>query len=82
MVSSLYYKTYPIFYIDDFHHTSEDDYDQKETDQDTFTCILAEFINVYKTDKRAESLKYWRLRLLQDTYTQLVKAYINDYTNC
>ena len=69
-----------IFYIDDFHHTSEVDYGQKEIDQDTFTYNLADFINVYKTDKSSESLKYWRLRLLQDTYTQLVKAYINDYT--
>ena len=45
----------PIFYIDDFHHTSEDDYGQKETDQDTFTYNLAEFISVYKTEKRSES---------------------------
>ena len=43
---------------------TEDDYGQKESDKDTFTYNLAEFIGVYKPNKSSESLKYWRLRLL------------------
>ena len=70
----------PVFYIDDFHHSSEDDYGQKDSDQDTFTYNLAEFIGVYKPNKSSESLKYWRLRLLQNSFTESDKAYINDYT--
>ena len=70
----------PIFYIDDFHYSSEDDYGQSEFAEDTFTYSLAEFIGVYKPAESSENLKFWRLRLLDSSYTEDDKAYINNYT--
>lgn len=70
----------PIFYIDDFHYTSDDDYGQKESAQDTFTNSLADFIGVYKANKSSENLKYWRLRLLNQNFTKEDKINIDNYT--
>ena len=70
----------PIFYIDDFHYTSDDDYGQKESAQDTFTNSLADFIGVYKANQSSENLKYWRLRLLNQNFTKEDKINIDNYT--
>ena len=70
----------PIFYIDDFHYTNDDDYGQKESAQDTFTNSLADFIGVYKANESSENLKYWRLRLLNQNFTKENKINIDNYT--
>lgn len=75
----------PIFYIDDFHYDSTDDYGQEEDAEDTFLNSFADFIGVYKQADSSEVLKSWRLRLydadnnlLKDSGQTLVSVY--NYT--
>lgn len=74
----------PIFYISDFHTDQDDDANLIENEQagfgNTFFYNLAEFVGIYKTDNRSpEVLKSWRVRLLEDSYTEEDILNINNY---
>lgn len=66
----------PTFYIDDFF-TGEL---PKETDINNFYYSLADFVGIYKQDKSSQTLKSWRLRLLNESYTSENIASIDEYT--
>ena len=66
----------PEFYIDDFYTGQP----PKETDQNNFYSILADFVGVYNQKGSSQALKHWRLRLLMQDYTQEKILEIDDYT--
>ena len=70
--------TPPTFYIDQFN---VDGVEPDESDENTFTYDLADFTGVYKTNQTSsQTLKYWRLRLLKDSYTEENILDIDEYT--
>lgn len=56
----------PTFYIDDFYTGQP----PKQTDVNNFYSTLADFIGIYKQEKSTQTLRYWRLRLLSENYTE------------
>lgn len=66
----------PVFYIDDFF-TGEM---PKQTDINNFYYTLADFVGIYKQDKSSQTLKHWRLRLLDDSYIPEEIVNIENYT--
>lgn len=69
----------PQFYIDEFH---VDGVEVSEDDVNTFSYDLADFNGVYKTSNGSQTLKYWRLRLLDSSYTEEDILNIDQYTYC
>lgn len=66
----------PVFYIDDFY-TGEA---PRQTDINNFYFTLADFVGIYKQDKSSQTLKCWRLRLLDNSYTSEDILSIDEHT--
>lgn len=73
----------PVFYIDEFYYSKEDEQGQKEGDTDNFYYKFADFTGVYEAKESSETLKAWRLRLLNSGFDENqtnAYQYIDDYT--
>lgn len=71
----------PTFYLSEFEdgNQQEQGYEIQE-DENFFTSNLADFVGIYRPDSSSQTLKYWRLRLLSNNFTQEDILNIDNYT--
>lgn len=68
----------PTFYIDEFHVQG---IEASDDDTNEFSYDIADFNGVYKPgNDSSQTLKYWRLRLLESSYTDEDILDIDDFT--
>ena len=66
----------PTFYIDDFYTGKP----PQQEDINYYFYNLADFVGVYKQGKSSQTLQTWRLRLLDQSYTEENILSIDDFT--